>query len=388
MGNRAWLLTYWLLLMCAACLLPALACAQMQDTHVSYSWNEDSTITFTYFDSTARRVVLKGNCMLPRDDRSFAGKQMRRRMHEVRKGEWQCTTRRQLPPELYTYTIIVDGKRHTDPLNPDSIWVRNQRRSVLLIDGNPQTNLYKVAREQGSVESVQFVGESGKTFRMMVYLPYNYQDTMEYPLLFLLHGINGDQRNWIEQGRVGNILDNLIEQGDIQPIVAVMPRCLLSEPKHPDHVESTNVFNYGEVLRGDFERYFYEIEDYVHANYAVRHGGNAIAGLSCGARQAANIANRNVGEYACVGMFSPVVTKKQLPVCQSDTARCAKYWVGGGTNDWMFLSDARSYVQGLQRLGVEHVYLELKGGHTFANWRVFVTEFLRWVFSTQMIDNQ
>lgn len=387
MTNKARRLTYMLLLLCA-CLLPTLARAAEAAPHVSYAWNEDSTITFTYIDSTARKVVLKGNCMLSREDRSFAGKQKRRRMHEVRQGEWQCTTRWQLPPELYTYTIIVDGKRHTDPLNPDSIWVRNKSKSVLLIDGNPQTHLYRPAHRQGQVESVTFTGESGKTFRMMVYLPHNYCDTLQYPLLYLLHGINGNQCDWLEQGRVGNILDNLIERGDIRPVVAVMPRCLLSEPKHPDRIESTNVFNYAEILRGDFERHFHEIEEYIHTRYAVQRNGNAIAGLSCGARQAANIANQHTGEYTYVGMFSPVVTKKQLPTYQEDTTLYAKYWVGGGTNDWMFLSDARSYAKGLEKRGVEHVYLELKGGHTFTNWRVFVTEFLRWAYPLQHAENK
>lgn len=377
MNSKTYPLTY-ILLICVI-VFPIHTCAQTKE-QVSYCWNADSTITFSYFDSTACKVVLQGNCMLPREDHSFAGRQMRRCMHEIRPGEWQCTTRRKLAPELYTYQIIVDGKRHTDPLNPDSIWVRNQRKSVLLIDGNAQTNLYKPAHKQGRVESVRFTGRSGKIYRMMVYLPYNYQDTISYPLLFLLHGINGDQRNWLEQGRIGNILDNLIEHREIQPIVAVMPRCLLSEPKHDDHVESTNVFNYGEVLRGDFERHFGEIEQYIYAHYAVQQEGNAIAGLSCGARQAANIANQNSNAYAYVGMFSPVVTKKQLPIIQSDTTQYAKYWVGGGSNDWMFLSDARSFVRGLDKRKVKYEYLELKGGHTFANWRIFVTEFLRWAY--------
>ena len=54
----------------------------------------------------------------------------------------------------------------------------------------------------------------------------------------------------------------------------------------------------------------------------------------------------------------------------------------------MFLSDARSYAKGLEKRGVEHVYLELKGGHTFTNWRVFVTEFLRWAYPLQHAENK
>ncbi len=354
--------------------------AQLDSLRISYSWNEDSTITFTYLDSTARKVVLIGNCMLPKEDLSFAGRQMRRTMHETRPGVWECSTLRRLTPELYTYQIIVDGHRQTDPLNPDSIWVRNQRKSVLLVDGDEQTNLYKPAVQQGKVESVIFIAEDGVRFRMMVYLPHNYQDTLVYPVLYLFHGINGDQRNWLEQGRVGNILDNLIQRGEIQPVIAVMPRCLLSEPKHLDHVESTNVFNYGEILKGRFERRFPDIERYISAHYSVRQRDNAIAGLSCGARQAANIVNLEPGIYSHVGMFSPVVSCKQQPAVQKDTTLYSKYWVGGGSNDWMFLADARSYARRLEKKGIDHVYMEIKGGHTFANWRVFVTCFLRWAF--------
>lgn len=362
------------------------------DGYVSYVCNADSTVTFTYIDSTAWCVSLRGSCMLPKEDLSFAGTQVTKRMREVEKGVWQCTTQRALTPELYTYQLIVDGKHRTDPMNPDSIWVRNRRRSVLLIDGTEQTNLYKPAREQGQVEVIRFTGENGQRYRMMVYLPYHYQDTVTYPLLFLLHGINGDERNWVEQGRVRNILDNLIQQGEIQPVVVVMPRCLLSAPKYEEHVESTNVFNYGEVLRGKFEVQFYEIEQYVYAHYAVRHTANAIAGLSCGARQAANIANRDDSTYAYVGMFSPVVTKHQLPDIQTDSLLHKRYWVGGGKNDWMFLSDARTFARRLKARGVEYKYMESKGGHTFANWRIFVTDFMRWAFpmkdDSENNDNQ
>lgn len=380
MSARKYVLSVCLLLSCLG------GYAWNDSLSVSYCWNEDSTITFTYIDTTAKRVVLIGNCMLPKEDLSFSGRQMRQRMQEVQPGVWQCRTMRRLTPELYTYQIIVDGHRHTDPMNPDSIWVRNQRKSVLLVDGDEQTNLYKPAAQQGRAEAVSFVAEDGVRFRMMVYLPYNYHDTEVYPVLYLFHGINGDQRNWIEQGRICNILDNLIQRGDIQPLVVVMPRCLLSEPRHPDHVESTNVFNYGEILKGRFEKRFPEIEQYIYAHYSVQRQDNAIAGLSCGARQAANIANMEPGIYTRVGMFSPVVSRKQQPVVQLDTSLYPKYWVGGGTNDWMFLSDARSFVRGLEEKGVEHVYMEIKGGHTFTNWRVFVTRFLRWAFPITSID--
>lgn len=373
MRTKCFRLTYGLLL----CVLLAhtIRVQANDETNISYRWNADSTITFTYWDSTACRVSLRGNCMLPHEDLSFAGRQACKKMQQVSPGVWECTTPRQLSPGLYTYRIIVDGRKRTDPNNPDSIYVRNHRRSVLIVDGDAQTALYKPCTPRGQVETVRFLGTTGNTFRLMVYLPPNYQDTIIYPVVYLLHGINGDERNWVEQGRIGNILDNLIANGEIRPVIAVMPRCLLSQPRHDDHVQATNVFNYGEILRGGFERQFYEIENYVLQHYSVQSQGNAIAGLSCGARQAANIANRDTSLYDYVGMFSPVVTKKQLPVAQT-----THYWVGGGSNDWMFLADARGYARELKRLGIAHVYLELQGGHTFNNWRIFVTEFMRWAY--------
>lgn len=350
---------------------------------LTHRWNTDSTVTFTYIDSTARHVAIKSSCLLPHEDYSFAGRQARRAMQEVQPAVWQLTTRRAIKPELYTFQLIVNGKQQTQLPHYESIWKRNKQKHILLLADSPQSQLYATTYPQGQLDTVDFRGEKGNTFHSIVYLPVGYNDTTEYPVVYLFHGINGNQYDWLGQGRIANILDHLIAQQQIQPLVVVMPYCLLSESKFQDHVKATNVGNYAEILSGKFERQFYEIHRYIQSHYSIQPTGNAIAGLSCGARQAVNIAYTDSSTFAYVGLFSPVVSSRQLPKAYTNI----QYWVGAGSDDWMFRDEAKRFVHGLRKKKIQPTYIETIGGHTFTNWRKFATEFLLWAYPLERIDN-
>jgi len=343
---------------------------------LSHEMNSDSTITFTYIDSTAHRVELESPCLLPGDDHSFAGRHVRRSMHQVQPAIWQLTTPRALAPELYTFRLLVNGKAIIDLPTYEQLWKRNKRKYILLIEGSTQSDLYAMSDSPGQLDTITFMGDSGNQFYAITYLPYNYNDTIAYPVLYLLHGINGNQYDWVGQGRINHILDNLIQQEQLEPIIVVMPYCLLSRPKNIEHVKATNVGNYGEILSGKFEQHFHEISAYVQSHYSTSASGHGIAGLSCGARQAANIAHLYPNTFSYVGLFSPVVSSKQLPDANTEI----HYWVGACTDDWMFYNNAKHYVKGLRKRGIQPIYVEKSGGHTFTNWRKFATEFLKWAY--------
>lgn len=342
----------------------------------THQWNTDSTITFTYVDSTARRVALESSCLLPKEDRSFAGRQARCAMREVAPSVWQITTRRAITPDLYTFRLFVNGKQQMQLPHYETIWKRNKQLHILIISGEPQADLYLETSLRGRIDTLAFLGEKGNTFDAVVYLPNAYSDTVVYPVLYLLHGINGNQYDWTGQGRLAHIVDNLIAEKQIQPLIVVMPYCLLSEPKFHEHVKATNVGNYGEILSGQFEKQFYEIQRYIQSHYSVQEQGNAIAGLSCGARQTMNIAHDDSTYFSYVGAFSPVVSEQQLPDAQNNIA----YWVGACSDDWMFRGNAKRLVKGLKKKQIQPTYVEKSGGHTFANWRRFVAEFIVWAY--------
>ena len=106
---------------------------------LTHRWNTDSTVTFTYIDSTARSVTIESSCLLPHEDHSFAGRQARRTMQAVQPSVWQLTTRRAILPELYTIRLFVNGKQQAQLPYHESIWKRNKRMHILLLADSPQS---------------------------------------------------------------------------------------------------------------------------------------------------------------------------------------------------------------------------------------------------------
>lgn len=64
----------------------------------------------------------------------------------------------------------------------------------------------------------------GRDYRFTVYLPDGYDGSgLRYPVVYLLHGANGDENDWLVKGKVQPTLDRLISEKRIQPVIVVMP---------------------------------------------------------------------------------------------------------------------------------------------------------------------
>ena len=248
---------------------------------------------------------------------------------------------------------------------------------------------------------------------IVVYLPDGYQDspiseteltvvdTTRYPVLFLLHGINGDEYSWIRNGNIQTIMDSLIEHHIIRPCVVVMPntnsgkyiwgkRYKGEKRKDRDRkVKGTmlNLLGYFKNRRGNFISYFDEIEDAVYATYRLSESpqDRAIAGLSNGSMQAATIAKMHPGQYAWVGLFSPVIFDQQLPDngedwCSTDELpHGTRFFVSVGKAD-IFRSYGVTFCQKLQKEHIPYVLINGNGGHDWKVWRKDFTTFIPYVF--------
>ena len=64
---------------------------------------------------------------------------------------------------------------------------------------------------------------SERVARCVVYTPPGYSTDRKYPVLYLLHGIGGNDREWQRACHADNVLDNLIADGKIQPMIVVFP---------------------------------------------------------------------------------------------------------------------------------------------------------------------
>lgn len=342
--------------------------------------NPDGSVVFSFHDTNANNVKVYCDCKLRHEKSEIK----RENYHSVRMkkdsaGYWTYTTP-PLPPEVYTYQFEAYGQRFPDPNNADSIRVRREKMSVFIIDGTPQTNLYSVESLQGRVDTVLFqCGPEMKTRKILVYTPPGYdKEQHAYPVLYLLHGLNGNETSWNDRGRAVQVLENLILQHRAAPMIMVIPdanpECLIS--KKEDIGLFKNIMLYPSWNKMEFENCYPAMDDYLSQRYRFSNvkGSRAVAGLSAGAKQAANLANMYDSTFCAVGMFSPVVGWKQLP-----ENSFSKYWIGGGTGD-LFHHRINKFRKRLQRKHFQYTMYNTRGGHTWRNWRVYFTEYVQTLF--------
>ncbi|MBQ3751411.1 MAG: hypothetical protein II865_08940 [Bacteroidales bacterium] len=291
-------------------------------------------------------------------------------------------TTKPLPPEVYTYQFKSHGRRFVDPDNADSVRVLNTRRSVFVLPGSTLSDLCIKDSLHGRIEFFEIWDTAcEKTRRILLYLPPDYDRNEQlYPVLYLLHGINGYEEAWQDKGRAVQQVDKLIRQEKIVPMVVVMPdvnpRKLIGQKETIGMMR--NLLHYPSWLHLDFERVFPQMDSLLSIRYRISSDrkSRAVAGLSAGAMQACNLANVNENRFQYVGLFSPVVHRKQLPTNQS-----AIYWIGSGKVD-IFHSQSCRFVKKIKDKQTSFVYYNTSGGHTWRNWRLYLSEFLQFIFKS------
>ena len=226
------------------------------------------------------------------------------------------------------------------------------------------------------MDTIRIAAHDSVPLYMTVYTPPCYSPDSVYPVLYLLHGIHGNQYSWEEKGHISSLADSLITNDSICPVIIVMPLCIVHDSTYatriPDYIRCMHDYLH-HIKKGEFEVYFPEIKTYIANHYPVRTSRNAIAGLSSGARQAAIISQTD--HFAVVGLFSPVLGKHQLPYEKADCV----YWIRSGRSD-LFYPRARKANRYLNRNGVEHDFEQTSGHHNWKVWRTYIGDFLLFAF--------
>src|SRR6188472_2825227 len=76
----------------------------------------------------------------------------------------------------------------------------------------------------GKIDTISYDSKTvGAMRRAIIYTPPGYSKKKKYPVLYLLHGIGGDEKEWLHGGHPQVILDNLYADGKIEPMIVVMP---------------------------------------------------------------------------------------------------------------------------------------------------------------------
>lgn len=341
---------------------------------------EDGSVVFRYHAPDAKLVKLVFDGELHKELKTIESESYHSvKMQRDSNGIWSYTTP-PLPPEVYTYQFDIDGVHLPDPTNPDSIRVRDDKKSVFIIHGTPQTNLYVNETFYGKMDTLVFKGTGDRKDRtVIIYMPPQYaQGQRELPVLYLLHGLNGNQTAWLDRGRAAQILDNLIAQKKAHPMILVMPdanpECLVSQGEDIGLME--NIKHYSSWDKMEFEHIYPEMDSYLSGIYRFSSapGSRAVAGLSLGAKQSANLAILYDSTFSSVGLFSPVAGRKQVP-----TSAYAHYWIAAGRSDF-FYGKINGLRNKIQRKNIPYTMYSSVGGHTWRNWRVYLTEFYKTLF--------
>lgn len=295
---------------------------------------------------------------------------------EYSEGAWRGEMR--LPSNYYDYWITAAGNRRlTDSANPNKVTDVGQEFSWFIVPGG-EGDIYEShpGIPRGRVRKVSFPSETIGTDReLSIYTPAGFELGDSLPVLYLLHGTGGDQHAWPTLGREPQILDNLIAQGLSVPMIVVMPN---SYPmKGADFVES-----------------FPEIMDYIATHYpgcGTSADNTALAGLSLGGYHTFHIAKEMPGRFGYIGvfsgLFSPRPEHQGTIITENSEAKIkalfdahpSLFWIAIGSDDFLYLENQK-WLPIFSEMGVPYVYYESDGGHTWQNWRRYLSRFAPMLF--------
>ena len=354
--------------------------------------NADNSVTFRFISPSAKSVKVAGDFSA---DLVSDGK-----------GLWSFTTD-PLAPELYLYTFVVDSVATLDPMNiyinRDITYFSNR----LLVPGE-ESAAYDENLEipHGTVRKMWYNSPSlGFDRRLSVYTPAGYESSDEaYPVLYLLHGMGGDENAWLENGRLAQIMDWLIANRLAKPMIVVMPNGnpeMQISPADGSLLRPAPRMSEYQVVNGEYETSFPEIVDVIDTNLRTvsdkAHRG--IAGLSMGGFHSMTISKEYPDLFDYVGLFSAAThralgeggfLKKDTPEIYKNyesklqrqfSADPALYWIGIGKDDFLFESNVE-FRKMIDDAGYNYEYVESEGGHTWRNWRKYLKEFAPLLFKT------
>jgi len=399
----------------ATCLIAPLVLVAQQPQApavVSPQVNAERQVTFRILAPNAQKVELRS----PGDIPGIGGRGgTPLQFAKNADGVWEATTNA-IPAGAYRYVFAVDGVIVADSRNPVTSQTNTTIYSLAVVPGSDVFDTRNVPH--GAVASVHYNSSSlGGIRRAHVYTPPGYEAGRDkYPVFYLLHGAGDVDDSWTSVGRAGFILDNLIASGKAKPMIVVMPAghvngagAALGAPPQTPPAANTAGTPRPDPFVTDFVN---DLMPFVEKSYRVQtdRQSRAIAGLSMGGGQTLNIAIPHLEKFAYVGVFSSGVfgggrgrgaapaantpaqpeppfgeawEKQNLTALDNASARkgLRVLWFSTGKEDGL-IGTTRNTVDLLKKHGFNPVFVESEGGHTWLNWRDYLTVFAPQLFQS------
>jgi enterochelin esterase-like enzyme len=353
--------------------------AQMPPAIQSPEVQPDGKVTFRLLDPGAKSVLL-----------NFEGDAKPSPMTRDDSGVWSITVG-PLDPDLYGYDFIADGVYLLDPNNPTLKPNLIQPQNVVEVKGaTPQ--LWDVAEVPHGVVHHHFFKSKvvGDQRDFYVYTPPGFDPKAKtnYPVFYLLHGYSDSADGWTAVGKANVILDNLIAQGKVKPMIVVMPLGYGT----PEMIKlKWNAWSHPEVRQQNFDGFrkslLTEVMPMVEGAYPVstKREDRAIAGLSMGGSESLLTGLNNIDKFAYVGSFSAGgLGDEYAPAFPTLDAKQASQlrtlWIACGTSDHL-IDDNRKFKSWLKSKDIAFTDIETPGAHTWMVWRRNLINFTPLLFT-------
>jgi enterochelin esterase-like enzyme len=236
----------------------------------------------------------------------------------------------------------------------------------------------------GKIDTISYESKTvGTTRKALIYTPPGYSRKKKYPVLYLLHGIGGDEKEWLNGGSPQVILDNLYAEKKIAPMLVVMPNGRAMK----DDRAVGNIFDKEKVEAfAVFEKdLLNDLIPFIQKKYPTRtdRESRAIAGLSMGGGQSLNFGLGNLDTFAWVGGFSSAPNTKRpeelVPRPEEAKKKLLLLWISCGDNDGLLPFSKRTHDYLFQH-DVPHIYYLEPGGHDFKVWKNGLYLFSQFLF--------
>jgi enterochelin esterase-like enzyme len=234
----------------------------------------------------------------------------------------------------------------------------------------------------GRLEMVEYDSKSvGNKRKALVYTPPGYSADAKYPVLYLLHGIGGDEEEWRRGGHPEIILDNLLSERKAVPMIVVMP----NGRAQPNDRAGTNAMATAPAFARFDKDLLNDLIPFIQSKYSVNAAreSRALAGLSMGGGQSLNFGLGNLDTFAWVGGFSSAPNTKRpeelVPDPEAATRQLKLLYISCGNQDGLIRISQGVHAY-LKEKNVPHIWHVDGHAHDFQHWKKALYHFSQLIF--------
>src|SRR5574344_934025 len=249
----------------------------------------------------------------------------------------------------------------------------------------------------GVIETISYYSTVTECNRnCCILLPDSYTSKKKYPVLYLLHGINGAEDQWMTGTQAQYVIGNAIASGAAVPMIVIMPNVRAAKNNWKP---ATSYENFSDANFHAFDNFINDLQKclmpYINENYSIYtdRKNTALAGLSMGGREALYIGVEMQENFGALGAFSPaqgVVPvmwfPKEYTLLKTKELTFDKQYtpspliISFGDKDTIVCNAPRTYASVLSKNKIPHLFYYVPGEHDRLVWENNLYQFITRIF--------